>query len=500
MASVKYLDDVVLRVQLLHLSGPTRGQTITYASKRLVFGTGDDADIRYPAGYNVAERHAELTFVEDGCAFYLKALAGKAFVNRREIREVILEHGDLLEIGIGGPKLRFRIDTSDGKPCKPVRLALRDAREVGQVSGFVASTQSLGRDLFTQATWRTRVTLMLVLVAVVISSSYVGGFFGSARTASKHEMLREQESRLYERELSEIRDAMDRFRRQQAGHVSREEVDALRADLAIRAGVVDELVNRNAALRKVLEVYSRGVCLIHGIYTFKVTQGDTQISVAGPNGDALRLEYIGSGFLVTATGHVITNRHVAEPWWRNESVASLLEQGMSPEFVHLTATFPGMPPVPVDPATIRLSGENVDLALLRVDVWEVPVLPLFSGDLHSVRGQRVILLGYPTGLNAILARAEPELVADVLTRATDTDSLIAELAKMDAISPVITQGALNEVRPGKLVYDAETTSGGSGGPVFGPDGTVIGVNFAITRDFDGSNFGVPIDFARRLIP
>ena len=489
-----------MRIQLLHLSGPNRGQTITYDSKRLIFGSGADADIRYPTGRSVTEQHAELTFVEEGCAFYLKALAGKAFVNRREISEVILKQGDLLEIGVGGPKLRFRIDTSDGKPCKPVRLALRDAREVGQESGLVASTQSLGRDLFTQANWPTRMALLVVLVAVVIGSASLGGLLGSARTATKHAVLREQESRLYERELAEIRDAMNQFRRQQAGHVSREEVDALRTDLAARAGVVDALVDRNVALRKVLEVYSRGVCMLHGIYTFKVTQGDTLIPVVGEDGDPLELEYIGSGFLASAAGHVITNRHVAEPWWKNETVASLIEQGMSPEFVHLAATFPGMQPVAVDPATIRLSEENVDLAVLRVTVENVPVLPLFSGALRSVRGERVIVLGYPTGLNAILARAQPDLVANALANATDTDSLIAELVDMDAISPVITQGALNEVRPRRLVYDAETTSGGSGGPVFGPDGTVIGVNFAITRDFDGSNFGVPIDFARRMLP
>ena len=78
--------------------------------------------------------------------------------------------------------------------------------------------------------------------------------------------------------------------------------------------------------------------------------------------------------------------------------------------------------------------------------------------------------------------------------------MIAELAKRDAISPVITQGALNEVKERRLVYDAETTSGGSGGPVFGPDGTVIGINFAMTPDFDGSNFGVPILFAKKLLP
>ncbi len=173
---------------------------------------------------------------------------------------------------------------------------------------------------------------------------------------------------------------------------------------------------------------------------------------------------------------------------------------MIPEFTHLTATFPGKQPVVVDPMTIRLSADDVDVAVLKVTVQDVPVLPLFAGDARTVRGGRVIVLGYPTGLNAVLARADPDLVAEVLANATDTTGLIAELAHRGAISPVITQGALNEVREKKLVYDAETTSGGSGGPVFGPDGTVIGVNFAITYDFDGSNFGVPIRFARTLIP
>ena len=54
--------------------------------------------------------------------------------------------------------------------------------------------------------------------------------------------------------------------------------------------------------------------------------------------------------------------------------------------------------------------------------------------------------------------------------------------------------------PTSLIYDAITTSGGSGDPVFGLDGTVIGVNFAIMRDFQGSNFGVPIRYARKLLP
>lgn len=489
-----------MRSQLLHLSGPYRGRTITYANEKLLLGTAEDADIRYPGGAKVAGRHAMLEFVEEGCSFYLRAIEGRVFVNRRETREVILEQGDLLEIGVGGPKLRFRIDYSDGKTCKPVRQMLRDARDVGGESGFLAGTQSLKRDLVGQISWRARLVILSVLVVVVVGAGYLGGFIGSKRTARQHEILQAEQAELYDKEFAKIREQMEEFRRKQAGHASQQEVERLRADLARRARVVDELVQRNAALRQVLDVYSRGVCLLHGKFTFKARQNGTLVPVVGPDGNPLELEYVGSGFLASPDGYVITNRHVAEPWWNNNAVAPLLEQGMIPEFTHLTATFPGKQPVAVDPMTIRLSADDVDVAVLKVIVQDVPVLPFFSGDVRSVRGGRVIVLGYPTGLNAVLARADPDLVAEVLALASDTTGLIAELALRDAISPVITQGALNEVREKRLVYDAETTSGGSGGPVFGPDGTVIGVNFAITYDFDGSNFGVPIRFARTLLP
>jgi S1-C subfamily serine protease len=488
-----------MRPQLLHLNGPYRGRTLSYAKDVLVFGTDRGCDIRYPDGSAVAGRHAELEYVEEGCAFYLRALEGQVFVNRREIREVILEPEDLIEIGIGGPKLRFRIDVSDGKPCKPFRVMLRDAGEVRGAGGLMASGRSLRQDLWRMSSLRTKAGTIAVLAVLVLLAAYVGGWTGTARTADEHRRRQAEGEERHRRELEEIREQIEEFRDQQTELASREQLDELRDDLARRASVVDRIVQRNEALRQVLDVYSRGVCLLYGSYTWKAERDGVLVPMTAPDGTPLELEYVGSGFLVSEAGEVITNRHVAQPWWADPNADLLEQQGLVPEFVQLAAAFPGRPPVAVDTSTIRLSQEDVDVALLRVQVEGGPVLPLYSGEARDLRGSRVILLGYPTGLNSILARLEPALVQEILAGVTDTASLIAGLAARDAIAPVITQGALNEVRERRLVYDAETTSGGSGGPVFGPDGTVIGVNFAITRDFDGSNFGVPIEFARNLI-
>ncbi len=279
---------------------------------------------------------------------------------------------------------------------------------------------------------------------------------------------------------------------------SEDDVVALREELNALRASVESGERRRTAMRKAMDEYAQGVCLVHGVFTFVETTADGDERIDGPGGMPLALEYLGSGFLASDAGHVATNRHVAEPWWNNDSVVPLLRRGLRPEFVSLTVTFPGRAPISVPRDTIRVSDESVDLAVFRVEVDGVPVLPLSRRDPSTLRGEGLMLLGYPTGLAALLARAEPDVAAAAMADASDTESLIRSLSARGGLLPVSTHGTLNHVTPHKLIYDAITTSGGSGGPAFGPNGEVIGVNFAVLRGFQGSNFGVPIRFLAAL--
>lgn len=298
------------------------------------------------------------------------------------------------------------------------------------------------------------------------------------------------------RSADDLQKQLEACRKEHASQVSTATVDALRTE--VRRFSKEETLRR-ASMRRVMDTYIRGVCLIHGVFTFHVRRGATSAPVKDTEEKPIELEYLGSGFLVSDHGHVVTNRHVAEPWWNNERVAPLLAAGLEPTFIHLTATFPDHEPTFIDPLTIRVSTEGVDVAVFVVSVSGVPVLPLSDHDPHELRGEPLMLLGYPTGLAALLARANPEVAAAALAEAHNTTTLIEALSQRHAISPVITHGTLSDTTGRQLIYDAVTTSGGSGGPVFGPDGDVIGVNFAILRDFQGSNFGVPIRFVRSLL-
>ena len=328
----------------------------------------------------------------------------------------------------------------------------------------------------------------LMLIAVSGAFAHVGCRMpdrgNSPGTAAAYEKLRAE---------------LEACRKQHLSRASEDEVKKLRMEMAQHESIVDGLRVRDAALRRVLEEYPRSVCLIQGSFGFVDPSIDESQSVTDDAGEPIWLEYVGSGFLASSHGHVITNRHVVEPWWNNSSVVDFLARGWVPRLMHLTVYFPGHDAVNVDLSKIRVVHE-ADVGVLEVAVSDVQALPLAEREANEYRGQRIILMGYPTGLNALLARAEPEVVSEVLAVANDPATVLRELANRNSIFPIITQGALNDVTPSKLIYDAATTFGGSGGPLIALDGTVIGINFAVTRGFQGSNFGVPIRYARKLLP
>ncbi|MBI1826291.1 MAG: trypsin-like peptidase domain-containing protein [Planctomycetes bacterium] len=488
-----------MRAQLIYLSGPLRGRTITYRRPVLIAGSGANCDIRFRNTPSVAAKHAEIRFQQEGCCFLVKALDGAVFVNTGQVSEVILEPDDLIEFGLGGPKARFRIFAAEGEVCKPVYLMMNDAQDVRRESGWWASARALSADLIWRAKRPVRIGIVAALIAAAIIGGVIGGSIVGSRSAHRQEMLSQKLVAKYEQQLNVLERQIAAFQRDQAGRCSRDDIEKLKAEMAGRVAMVDALADQDAALKRVLDVYSRGVCLIHGAYSFTMQQDEQTIPLTASDGSLIAVEYLGSGFLASADGDIITNRHIGEPWWNSEASKTLIDKGFVPHFMFLNATFPGKPPTTIDPKSIHISTDGVDVATMRVQVESVPVLPLATEKQSASRGERVIVLGYPTGLNAILARMESDAQEKALAKATDTTTLIAQLAEMNAISPVITQGALNDVLERRLVYDAETTSGGSGGPVFGSKGVVIGVNFAITRDFQGSNFGVPIRFAIELL-
>jgi hypothetical protein len=250
---------------------------------------------------------------------------------------------------------------------------------------------------------------------------------------------------------------------------------------------VDELKQEQAMPSVVLNRYRNSICYVYGIY---------RVSMPGRK-PALRARISGTGFVV-AEGLLATNRHVAEPWYGDAEADALIRKGAKPQLEKLVAFFPGFPlPVDITPLVLSASG---DLAVLRVENSEAVsrLRPLPLADKISEPGELVAVIGYPMGVLGMVAKSPPA-VYDRLAYRRDDIGAANELAALSLIRPSATCGHLGDVVGDKLIYDAPTAHGGSGGPVFNSRGQVIGINEAYIDGFSGGTLGVSVKALQPLI-
>src|SRR5690625_633510 len=188
-------------------------------------------------------------------------------------------------------------------------------------------------------------------------------------------------------------------------------------------------------------------------------------------------ETAGSGFVVDADGHIMTNYHV---------IAGALEEGTVTvsEGSSVTVAFPGGESLPVE--VIGVSS-IYDLALLRLaDPSDLPesAVPIELGDTDSLRpGQKAIAIGNPFGFES-----------------TVTMGIVSAVGRH---FPYV-----GEVEFPLVQTDAPINPGNSGGPLLDSSGQLIGVNTAIIptigatgdRGNLGIGFAVPADIVASVLP
>jgi hypothetical protein len=95
------------------------------------------------------------------------------------------------------------------------------------------------------------------------------------------------------------------------------------------------------------------------------------------------------------------------------------------------------------------------------------------------------------GVLGMVAKS-PAAVYERLAYRRDDMNAANELAALSLIRPSATCGHLGDVVGDKLIYDAPTAHGGSGGPVFNSHGEVIGINSDYIDGFSGGTLGVSV--------
>ncbi len=133
--------------RLVVLNGPTRGERITIPMEPMTIGRGEDCGLRL-SDPEVAQEHAILEHTDDGLLVHDLGTMNRILVNKHEVREAHLKHGDVIEIG----RTTFLVqafvqaEISGGTPADRVRL-LRKALKAAAVAAVLAPVAWYGARL-----------------------------------------------------------------------------------------------------------------------------------------------------------------------------------------------------------------------------------------------------------------------------------------------------------------------------------------------------------------
>ena len=514
------------RLMFVYLSGTEKGKTRIFTQNHVTIGTSDTSDLKL-----VPEEGGSLPggviadVYDDENAFHLvprEDVNGfEITVNGESLEGVksgaghVLRDGDTVHFGHGlsSASVLFQVMPEN---FSATSIARRKNEGVENVTGqsvhpltatlFVKElTASLWAEIPRRAKWLAVASIAFVSAALV--GVLLFGMVTLVRLTNRTEALRDQVA-TEKAERDKSQDLINKYA---------QEIERLRE--------VSEQMRRST--QKIAEVYSPGVCLIVGSYSFvergtgRVLRYDSADSVydspidksghllvsvdgAGP---PYQVDYTGTGFVVEE-GMIATNKHVVQPW-ANDRVAQILEEqgaGFNAKLDSLIAFFPSIK----QPFELKTASTSVryDIALCRFDQGNaaLPIMALSNEDPSSIIGEPVVLLGFPTGVDGLLQRIEEGEKREILKLHGRSATDVAEgLAERGLIRPLTTTGTISDALPGKIVHSAQTTEGGSGSPMFDRDGRVIAINSAIlttidgNQSFGGSNFGVPIKVASEML-
>ena len=496
-------------VALEHLTGMSRGTVDwVYQDRVDVFLDRGRLSLRPANGdwEKNGQTHAIAELRRSDPSYELSVVPGQAvWVNRRATKHRLLVHGDVIEFGETGPISRFRRYDSTHGPQWTIDEIVGDCLAYVRTSRrpLLSRLICAARDMMRRVVHETSLMFRLIVLAALISLTAV-----SYRQWTLSEDLKRALSESAE-ELEGVASALARSR---AEALRPSDLRLLREQIGghVSANIerLEALERRSSAGVKVVADAQQAVAFIQGAYGLKDKDsgrllrqvvGKDDIPRTTPTGRPMlsfdakgpiaEIRFTGTGFVLDG-GWLITNRHVAEPWTNDTNSRAMAARGHEAVLLKLVAYLPGQQKSAS--LTLVLASDEVDLAVLNLKNLPAPQTVLQLSQAPPRAGEEVILMGYPTGLRSILAQAGRSLI-NKLKGGGELDfwNVSERLAAEQLILPLASRGIIGKVGENAIVYDAETTHGGSGGPVLNLRGEVVAVNMAILPEFGGSNLGVP---------
>jgi S1-C subfamily serine protease len=210
-------------------------------------------------------------------------------------------------------------------------------------------------------------------------------------------------------------------------------------------------VDENSAVIETVQATTDGVVSISVSRNVNTVQGGSRDIRLGA----------GTGFIISSTGYIITNRHV-----------------VNQQDVEYSVVFNNGDMVP---AVVLDTDRYLDIAVLKIDVKE-PLKPLNLGDSDTLApGQTVIAIGNSLGeFNNSISKG---VVSGLGRTITASDPSGDNVETLDDI----------------IQTDASINPGNSGGPLLDIAGNVIGVNVARAQGGENVGFAIPINNVKLIV-
>lgn len=509
---------------IIHISVGSEKRTEFFSQERIRIGSDETSDLQIHtpradgggAWFDLENADGVYRIVEFNEALGLR-------VNNNPIRRFIaLADGDVIAVGDTDIAFTFYslesrsslITTNRDQPhiSRFIEDAALESATSAKRDDAKAFLREFVRELSREISWTSKLIMLVLAVGFITGVLYIG-------YAVSNEL---RESRKQSEQQSAI-------------------ISKLEEKLGQTSDQIDQLDKTNKDLMKTVSLapnlrveYGSGVCLIVGVYDLvekrsgKVLRyADPQAfrpnpyeqpglsedpagSPAGPqiglttegNGSTVEYDFIGTGFHVGG-GYIVTNRHVVQPWEEDDQVKQMMQAANGRARVkRLVVYFPNF--AQPFPMRIRQLGGREDIAVATIDPasvpQEVPALPIDMDTDSAAVGKTVVTMGYPSGPDRLLAMVDDDEAKSINQRfGNSRQNLINFLAQSQKIVPLTTQGAITDLDARRIVHDAKTAEGGSGAPLFGQAGRVIGVNFGVFTENTAANMAVPVRFALDLL-
>lgn len=583
------------RIVIRHISGARASQTDTLEfenAREILLGRDPGATVKFDPNRDdlVSRLHAKIVRLhEDPPVFSIADLKSQngTFVNGKRVHgPVQLNPGDLIRLGDKGPELCFDLDPPPRSLPRATRVASdfkdetrtrtgadpnRTADDRASLRGaeLVPSKASVGRETVlkiisqTQRETRSRMLVIgtlfgLVLLAVVgwfAYQNYIGEMLAESRIQSE---LAKAEKK-HDETLRKIQQNQPISSAEIAGKFSGSTVLIEMSWKLIYVGTGQQVYHRwgQACMHWVVKGKRYRCAKASPTLPFYTLQSNRlePFLTTQPDGNPIGGKGSGSGFVVSADGFILTNRHVAASWEtrypsenlplpgilelcadlnnpdchkfldpQNAAVQSILStlldwvptkslafggkpaSGKTSDGTHtyLDVVFPNSRQR-IAARLVRVS-DHADAALIKIDVVK-PLMPIEFGDQAVRAGDPVTVLGYPG--------VSPDLAVKI--RSEDTFNREAEWKTIP--QPTVTGGNIGKVLTGDNLPEDEsitdyfgqfteayqltvnaTGAGNSGGPVFDQRARVVGI-FTASRIYGGTmiTFAIPIKFGQELM-